>query len=82
MSKLLNFVSGEDKAAHYFSPDEIVRAAECLGRLEIDHDFGSKAYRAKIRFDNRNGSTIWATGTDTDFFTAIAKAIQEAERLA
>lgn len=81
--KTLSFIRppGSNAPPMYVGPDDIVRTAEQLGRLEIARDWGSGAYKAQIRFENRNGSTIWAGGIDTDFFTAVAKAVQEAERL-
>jgi ribosome-associated translation inhibitor RaiA len=82
MTALLEFIRPSGGPARMATPEELVRLAEAVGELEIEPEsWGSRTYRARIRFKNRNGSQIWATGTDTDFFVAIAKAIQEAERL-
>jgi hypothetical protein len=83
MSKLIEFMRPEPGApARMITPEELIRMAEKLGRLYVEPEsWSSRCYKAQIRFQNSSGSMIWATGTDTDFFGAIAKAIQEAGRL-
>lgn len=82
MTRLLNFLRPADGSpAHLVAADEIVRKAEELGRVEIKRDYRDQTYAAEILFTNRNGSTIRAAGNDTEFFTALCRAIQEAERL-
>lgn len=83
--KTLSFIRPPgSSAAMYVGPEDIVRAAEDLGAVSIERSSGwnrSSPYEAEITFHNRNGSRIHAKGSDMDFFTAIAKAVQEAERL-
>jgi hypothetical protein len=59
------------------SLDQLWREAEQLGRVEVDSTWSS-AYKVQIRFKRRGGTTIWATGEDTNIAFALAKAINEA----
>lgn len=70
-----------DAALTQITAEDIVWQAEHLGKLSVEPDWHLPAYKAQIRFNNRNGSTVWATGIDQDFFTAITKAVQESNRL-
>lgn len=80
----LNMIRDIGVAARYLGPEELVAAAREIGSIKIDqHGWGdaTKPYDCEITFHNKNGSRIHAKGTDSDFFTAIAKAIEEARRL-
>lgn len=62
--------------------DEVWRKAERLGRIEVDHPMGSReVYRARIQFNRKSGSMVWAEGNDTDIVRAMQAAIREAELL-
>lgn len=60
------------------SLDQLWSKAEQLGKIEVDHPIGSRAYRVQIRFTRNSGSVIWAEGHDTNIAFAITKAIEEA----
>jgi hypothetical protein len=83
VSALIEFIRPSNGApARMATPEDLVSMAAAIGGLQIQPDsYGSRAWKAEIHFVNRNGSRVWAAGTDANFFTAIAKAIQEAERL-
>jgi len=61
--------------------DQLWHEAEQLGRVSIEPKTFSDAYRARIRFDRKSGSTIWAEGIDMNAAFALAKAINEARDL-
>lgn len=64
------------------SLEQLWREAEALGSIDVDHELGGTAYRVRIRFANRRGSWIWATGIHTSITEALLGAIEEARRLA
>lgn len=68
-------------AAEVLTLDDLWRRAEQLGRIEVDHRFGDKAYRVQIRFQRGSGSMVWATGHADDIVTAMCQAISEAEAI-
>lgn len=64
------------------SLDQLWHEAEQLGRVSVDTGFGSNgAYKVEIRFKRQAGTTIWATGSDTNIAFALSKAINEAREL-
>lgn len=85
MTRLLNFGKGTavSREPELLLPEKIVQEAEALGCLEVKRSSWSRGcpYEAEITFGNSNGSRIHAKGIDMDFFTAIAKAVEEARAL-
>ncbi len=70
-----------NKSQLYATPetlDQLWAKAEQLGKIEVDHAFGSKAYRVRIMFSRKSGSTVWAEAQDMTIALAISKAIEEA----
>lgn len=62
--------------------DSLWHEAETLGRVSVDSAIGSNgAYRARIRFERKSGTTIWAEGNDSEIKAALAMAINEAREL-
>lgn len=61
--------------------DELWHEAEQLGKIEIDHNWGSSDYRCRIRFQRKSGTTVWAEGKDRNIAFAVAAAINEAREM-
>lgn len=63
------------------SLDELWAHAERLGRVEVDHGFGSDNYVVEITFTRPSGTRIYARGKDMRIHFALELAIHEAEEL-
>lgn len=60
------------------SLDQLWQQAEQLGQVDVDHLLTGNAYRVRIRFERRSGTTVWATGQDINISNALMMAISEA----
>lgn len=58
---------------------ELWHEAEQLGRVEVDHSWGSRSeYKVTIKFERKSGTIIYAKGSNTKIEFALADAINEA----
>ncbi|AKJ28815.1 hypothetical protein [Caldimonas brevitalea] len=62
------------------SLDSLWHEAEHLGKVSVDSTWGD-AYRVRICFDRKSGTTVWAEGRNTKIEFALADAINEAREM-
>lgn len=60
--------------------DALWHEAEQLGRVSVESDWGG-VYKARIRFERKSGTTIWAEGKNSSALFALATAINEAREM-
>jgi proline racemase len=60
--------------------DELWHEAEQLGRVSVEADWGG-IYKARIKFERRSGTIIWAEGKHSAALVALAMAINEAREM-
>jgi hypothetical protein len=77
----MKLISADGHLAQGEDLGSLWRQAENIGRIEVDHPFGSKDYRVQIRFTLRSGSTVWAQGLGSIIEIAMSLAIHEAKTL-
>lgn len=74
--------AGETPLYHQVTLDEVWREAERIGRITVERGWSkTDGYKARIMFERRSGTTVWAEGVDQDVVFALQKAIVEARAL-
>lgn len=60
--------------------DQLWHEAESLGRVSVESEW-SGVYKARIRFDRKSGTTVWAEGKHSAAIVALSIAINEAREM-
>lgn len=60
--------------------DQLWHEAETLGRVSIETDWND-LYKARVRFQRKSGTTIYAEGKHSNALIALSIAVNEAREL-